>query len=118
MIAWPSALPGIRFSGFSYQPAKLVQRFQVDDGGPAEQGRFTTAATAVCSFTLRCDLDQRKALLVFYEGPAAYGAAWFSFRDAVTDTDCIARFYGEEPPKFGGSSRNKMDVQITLEVKR
>ena len=117
MISWPDTLPAIRWSGFGYQPGKQVQKFQVDDGGPAEQGRFTTATTVKCGFVLRCTQDQQNALLEFYTGDAQCGAQWFDFENPVTGKDCVARFDGDNPPASAGASRNKFDMQIQLELK-
>lgn len=116
-ISWPETLPAIRWSGFEYQPNKQVQRFEVDDGGPAEQGRFSTAATVKCGFTLRCTQAQVAAVLDFFSGDAQCGAAWFTFTDPLTQQPVCARFLADSPPAVSGAARNRYTVQIQLEVK-
>lgn len=116
-VSWPSDLSGIRWSGYSRESGNQTTRFEVDDGGPAEQGRFTTAAVDTVSFVLRCTAAQVETLRAFYLGDAACGAVWFSFADPVSRAAGLARFVAKKPPKTTGQSRNKFDCSITLEFK-
>lgn len=109
---WPSTLPTPRWSGSQKQAGKRVKRFEVDDGGPAEQGVFTTATPKTFTFILRCTFDQADTLFDFYDG---HPAEYFTFPDPVTGDDVTARFHGDHPPQDAGSARNKRDIQITLE---
>lgn len=111
-ITWPSTLPTPRWNGSQKKSGKRVKRFEVDDGGPAEQGVFTTATPKTFAFVIRCSFEQETTLFGFYD---EYPADWFTFPDPVSGTDVTARFHGDNPPVSAGASRNRRDIQITLE---
>lgn len=116
-ITWPAKLPAPRWPSTNYTLPKNGKRFEVDDGGPAIQGRFSTTNVRTFTFTLRCTGAQRAILDDFYTGDGACGAVWFSYTDPVRNADVYARFVADKPPAAVSSSRNKWDVSVTLELK-